>query len=141
MLPRTLAQEPTRRPEPSRLRSATVAYWLSGTAAAESFWSVSAWLPDDCTGLTMNTLPVPVEVPLPGFVADAGDAATRVAASDAPIARAMAGLVRDCFTVASHSSGGGRSATGDGTPREGPVGLCELGAQLVAGAAARAPDS
>ena len=56
------------------MRSGTVAYSDAGTAVAESFWSVSDWSPEDCTGFTLNTLPVPTALALPGFVAEAGAA-------------------------------------------------------------------
>jgi hypothetical protein len=46
-----------------------VAYSERGTAVAESLRSLSDWSPEDWTGLTLNTLPVPALLPLRGFVA------------------------------------------------------------------------
>src|SRR4051794_1369441 len=54
-------------------------YADAGTAASESFWSVRFSFPDDCTGLSANTVAVPVETPGPDLPADA--AATTIAAS------------------------------------------------------------
>src|SRR4051794_10821458 len=95
-----LTHRPVRYPEPSRLRSGTVVYAEAGTAAAESFWSVSDWSPVDWTGLTSNTLPVPAGLPLPALVAEAGVARTRpvtTAVARQPVAVSEGARRRDWF--------------------------------------------
>jgi hypothetical protein len=47
-------------PVPSRFASVTVWYAATGTAASESFWSVSVSSPRLCTGFGTNTEAVPV---------------------------------------------------------------------------------
>ncbi len=90
---RTLTHRPTRRPEPSRLRSWTVAYSERGTAVAESFWSLSDWSPEDWTGLTLKTLPVPTLLPLGGFFAAAGAASARPVTRQAVAASTTVGFL------------------------------------------------
>ncbi len=51
----------------------TSQYAAAGTAASESFWSVSDSLPSDCTGFDTKTRPVPVDDPDPGFAAATDD--------------------------------------------------------------------
>jgi hypothetical protein len=67
------------------LVSVTVRYAEAGTAASESFWSVSVSMPVDCTGLLKNTRPVAVD--------DAAEVA--VAPAPAPAMASAATAARD----------------------------------------------
>ena len=89
----TLAHDPRRYPDPSRLRSCTMAYALAGTAVSASFWSVRLWSPLDCTGLTLKTCAVPVVDPLPGLSAAAGCADAMVTRAARALADAAASTV------------------------------------------------